>query len=556
MKYFLLSALMLFAVYGSAQNKTSFSKETGDYGTMLRQLEQNMLNYHEKWLDTLGGKPRNVFVPWIRDHVHVMKAMKYIHPDMKSFIEFFLENQTAEGLYFDYYMPLKYGKSGDRKNIFEKRYWKVFPEDSIEMHRLPVEADLEYLLVEGVYAVWQSTGDTLFVKKWLPALVKGMNYSMTDPLRWSKKYQLVKRGYTLDTWDFMQLPYSRDEYSRRGGNIQKGIFDIDEKTPMGIMHGDNSGMYAACNQLSKLFDITGDKGAAKKWQQEANGIRNRTNALCWNGKFYAHFIEDDPQPDYLTMDQKNTLSLSNPYDINRGLPTEKMAMSILKTYKELKEKNKANSFAEWYGIYPAVQPHFADYKPGSYMNGGVNTIVAGELAKAAFQNGYENYAIDILQRLMQLMKKHNNDLPVSYTPGGKVDEGIPDNWGQAAVYSALIEGLAGVVDKSSQFSEVEISPRWLAVGKNKASVKIGYGPTPAEISYVYEHEPLAKKIIIVLDGNIVNSTTRILLPAGFSKARAAVNKKQVAAGIEKINDSYYVVVKNLQGSHIDVEVNY
>ncbi len=60
-------------------------------------------------------------------------------------------------------------------------------------------------------------------------------------------------------------------------------------------------------------------------------------------KYYAHFIEDDPMPSYLKMDQKNTLSLSNPYDINRGLPTTKMAQSIIKTYKDLKESNKKNS---------------------------------------------------------------------------------------------------------------------------------------------------------------------------------------------------------------------
>lgn len=556
MKNYFLAALVLLNLKSYTQDKTSFSKETGEYAVMLQQLEHRMLNYQEKWLDTLGGKPRNVFVPWIRDHVHVMKAMKYIHPDMKSFIEFFLENQTKEGLYFDYYMPLKYGKSGDRKNIFDKRYWKVFPEDSIEMHRLPVEADLEYLLVEGVYAVWQSTGDISFVKKWLPSLVKGLNYTMHDPLRWSKKYQLAKRGYTLDTWDFMQLPYDRAEYSRRGGNIQKGIFDIDDKTPMGIMHGDNSGLYAACNQLSDLFAVAGDIDAAKKWKQEAGAVRKRTNELCWNGKFYAHFIEDDPQPGYLKMDQKNTLSLSNPYDINRGLPTEQMAMSIIKTYQDLKEANRDSSFAEWYGVYPAVQPHFADYKPGSYMNGGVNTIVGGELAKAAFQHGYESYGIDILQRMMDLMKKHHGDLPVSYTPQGKVDEGIPDNWGQAAVYSALIEGLAGVVDKSMRFRNVEISPRWLAAGKNNAVVNIKYGPSSAGISYTYFHDEKTKRIQLNIRGDFENSKARILMPAGISKWKTTLNKKPIPSTAEKINESYYVIVKDLEGKEINLEVSY
>ena len=556
MRIYFLTILLALNLAGLAQTKTAFSNETGEYALLLKQLENRMMSYQEKWIDTLGGKQRNVFVPWIRDHVHVMKAMKYLHPDMKSFIEFYLENQTNEGLYFDYYFPLSNEGIGHRMKIFDKRYWKILPEDKIQMHRLPVEADLEYLLVEGVYNVWQSTGDTAFVKKWLPTLVKGINYSMTDPLRWSKKYQLVKRGYTLDTWDFMQLPVSRAEYTSNGGDIQKGIFDIDEKTPMGVMHGDNSGMYAACNQLSKMFKVTGDQKESEVWKEQANNFRKRTNELCWNGKFYAHFIEDDPQPSYLKMDQKNTLSLSNPYDINRGLPTEQMAESIINTYKNLKESNKANSFAEWYGVYPAVQPHFADYKPGSYMNGGVNTIVAGELAKAAFQHGYESYAIDILQRIMKLVKEHNGDLPVAYTPDGKVDEGIPDNWGQAAVYSALIEGLAGIVDKSTQFRSVEISPRWITVGKDNAEVTVAYGPTSKSIGYKYSHDKKRKEIELVVNGNPDTCTVRILLPENIKIAKATLNGGQAISKIEQLNKSFYAVIKDITKKNIDVIVTY
>ena len=546
--------LLILNLPGFTQNKTSFSNETAEYSMMLKQLEHAMTNYQEKWVDTLAGKQRNVFVPWIRDHVHVMKAMKYIHPDMTSFIEFFLENQTEEGLYFDYYFPLNNGPS-ERMKLFDKRYWKIITEDKIQMHRLPVEADVEYLVVEGAYAVWQSTGDTAFVKKWLPVLVKGMNYSMNDPLRWSKRFHLVKRGYTLDTWDFLQLPTTREEYVRNGGDVQKGIFDINKNTPMGIMHGDNSGMYAACNQLSEMFKITGNDSESIAWKHQAENFRLRTNAACWNGKYYAHFIEDDPQPSYLKMDQKNTLSLSNPYDINRGLPTEEMAQSIIKTYKDLKEAKKDKSFAEWYGIYPPVEPHFADYKPGSYMNGGVNTIVAGELAKAALQHGYESYGVDILQRILQLMKKHNG-LPVAYTPEGKVDAGIPDNWGQAAVYSALIEGLAGVVDKGSQFRKIEISPRWFAAGKNKASVTAAYGSTGSEINYSYVHDPVKKNISLIVKGNVTDCTVRILLPSKGKFTGALVQRIPYDAVMEKVNESHYVVLKELKGNIIDVTVSF
>ncbi len=557
MKLVVLFILLGVSFVGVSQKKTHFKDTSGEFANLLHALEKNLFTDRELDTATLGGKQRTIFVPWIRDHVHVLKAMKYLHPDVNSFLEFYLENQTEEGLYFDYFFPLGWGGEGTRKKIFHPRYWKEFPGENIEMHRLPVEADLEYLMVEGVYAVYQSTGDTAFVRKWLPALVKGMHYSMRDPLRWSSRHQLVKRGYTLDTWDFMQLPASREEYTRNGGNVQKGIFDIDDETPMGIMHGDNSGMYYASVLLSKMFEATGDKKNSEYWIGIADHFRTRTNALCWNGKFYAHFVEDDPQPAYLKMDQRNTLSLSNPYDINRGLPTESMAQSIIATYLSLKEKNKLNSFAEWFGVYPPVEPHFADYKPGSYMNGGVNTIVAGELAKAAFQNGFESYGIDILKRLHALIKSHKGKLPVAYTPDGTVDEGIPDNWGQAAVYSAMIEGLAGIVDLSTRFRHIQLSPRWIAGGEKSASVSVTYAPVGDAVTYSYSHHPAERRIRIAAQGPMLSTQFRILLPvSAVSAHNVTVNGKSIAFRMEKIRESMYVVLESIPGNQIEVIVAY
>ena len=44
------------------------------------------------------------------------------------------------------------------------------------------------------------------------------------------------------------------------------------------------------------------------------------------------------------------------------------------------------------------------------MNGGVSTIVSGELAHRAFQNGNETYGVDILNRILNLARKHDNYL--------------------------------------------------------------------------------------------------------------------------------------------------
>lgn len=532
-----------------AQVATSFGEGAGEYKELFDNLKTRLLNSEHVVTVNLGGKQRNVFVRWVRDNVHVMKAMKYFSPEISSFWQLYMETQTPEGLYYDYYYPIQ-ERVNHRMNLFDKRYWRIFNADSIQMHRLPVEADLEYLMVEGAYYIWQATGDNQYISSYMQQLEKGMYYAMSDPLRWSKKYQLVKRGYTLDTWDFMQLPTTRKEYTSQGKDVQKGIFDIDENTPMGIMHGDNSGMYAACNQLSKMYTALGNQPYADAWSKQAEIFRVRTNAVCWNGKYYAHFVEDDPMPGYLKIDQKNTLSLSNPYDINRGLPTREMALSIIDTYRGLKDNNKMNAFAEWFGVYPAVEPHFADYQPGSYMNGGVNTIVGGELAKAALQNGAEAYGVDILNRMLQLVRKYKGDLPVAYKPDGTVDAGIPDNWGQAAVMSALVEGLAGVVDKGQLFKSVEISPRWVAAGKENVQVTIAYGPSQKAVSYHFQHSPGKKTMSLSISGDAENYSIRMMLPKNNNRATVKLDKKGVVAKIEEVGSSRYAVIENVpKGSH-------
>ncbi len=529
----------------------------GEFGELFEVLKQQLLASRFSRRIDLGGKSRLSFVSWIRDHVHVSKAMKHLAPEVRSYLEFYLEHQTDDGLYFDYFEPLDSPLS-HRLNIFPRQFWKVLAQDRVQLHRIPVEADLEYLMVEGAWYVWQTTGDRGWVHRWLPVLEKGLIYSMTDPLRWSRRFQLVKRGYTLDTWDFMQLPVSRSEYAAAGGDIQAGIFVIDGNTPMGIMHGDNSGMYAACRQLAALYEATGDRTSAAVWNQHAEGFRVRTNAWCWNGKFYKHFVVDDPMPPYLRMDQDQTLGLSNPYSINRGLPSETMAQSIIEVYRGLKDQVAGWSFAEWFGIYPAVEPHFAGYEPGSYMNGGVNTIVAGELAKAAFRHGFEEYGVDILHRLRLLAQKHNGELPVAYRPDGTVDEGIPDNWGQAAVFSALIEGLAGVVDQGSLHESVEISPRWTAAQVGSVEVQVGYGAGGRRVHYQWLHQPAERQILVNLLGNAGSVTLRVLLPEGVedvpegSALSVRVNGTLTQAALEMVRKSRYAVLETADGAQVEI----
>jgi hypothetical protein len=325
---------------------------------------------------------------------------------------------------------------------------------------------------------------------------------------------------------------------------------------MGNMHGDNSGMYAACRQLSAMYRDLKNAPMSKIWAAEAELYQARANTYLWNGKYYKHFLPVGKLPPYIKFDIENQLSLSNPYDINRGLPEEGMAQSIIKTYFDLREKTKSGSVGEWFSLYPDVKPDWAGVEAGTYVNGGVLIVTAGELAKAAFQHGYEEYGADILRRLYALSKTSSNFLYACYRPDGKVDGGLPDNWAQAAVLNAMVEGLAGVRDLSSLFSHVEISPRWMAAGRNEAAVTIAYPASGKKVSYDYKHDAAAKTISLKTRGDAEKYNFRILLPGDISKARATVNGKVVNVRYEKLRNSSYVVVDDVAVDQPELVVRY
>lgn len=532
----LLLILVLFAgIRISAQ--TTFSPEAGLYATLLNDMKKNLYQDARVKTVALDGKDRLMFVEWVRDHIHTMKAYKYWEKDMASYIAFFMDHQTDKGMYFDYWESYKDKNVGQLffTNCFDRQFYFVDVNQQNFFFRMPMEADLEYLMVEGVYTHWQTTGDTEYVKKWMPALIKGMKYLMNDPLRWSGKNLLVKRPYTIDTWDF-----TSQHDSLKGVDRLLGHIDNTEKTPKGIMHGDNSGMFMAGKMLAELYLAIGDASAAKEWDIQAELFRHRLNTLCWNGKHYAHFIPEEPVPAHIKTDPINSVGLSNTYSINRGAPTREMAASIIKTYQEIGEKTKNESLAPWYGIYPFIPPHFGNYKVGEYMNGAILPLVGGELTKAAFRNGYERYAVEQLKILDVLLSKTNRKLHGCINGDGTAQkEAIPNEWGQAAFVSALTEGLAGVVDKGILFKEVEISPRWYFAGVNKTEVTIGYGNDGNQVNYRYAFSN--NRVEIQTKGKFEKFTMRVPFPDKAKSASATVNGKSVKVVVDQVNQSRYAV---------------
>jgi hypothetical protein len=502
----------------SSQPGTVF--EAGPFTALFDRCRQTVKADRNRRPIMRKGKPIHTNPNWVRDHIHEMKAYKFWETDLSSYVDALIELQQPDGFFFE----ILAGAHRDDDHmtfVREKdRLWEA--DQKLAWIRLEIEADIEYLMVEAAYTIWQATGDDAAMRARLPHLERGLEYDFTDPTRWDAAHGALKRTFTIDTWDFT---YGVPTNNRR---IEPGM-------PMGIMHGDNSGLYQACRQMAIMSRAAGEPAKAQGWDQKADELRDRINRVCFNGRFYTHQIL--LQPVDTGVREEEILSLSNTYDINRGLPTHEMAVKIIDEYQARRKARQATHFAEWFSIDPPY-PQFAIYGPGKYINGGIASFVAGELAKAAFNEGREEYGANILHRVADKVAK-DGALYFLYTPDGHNQGGGPSGWGAAAVISALVQGLAGINDEAVLFKRVTVSPRFLAAGIDQAHVDVAYGPSGAHLTLDYDHRPGDRTIRVKLAGAAEKTHLRVLLPARVARAQV-VSPPNLPARIEAVEQSHYL----------------
>jgi hypothetical protein len=357
---------------------------------------------------TWNGNTYHVFVPWVLDNFHTMKGLEYFLPNGKELIDIMRQTQRSDGMIYSFVQYMKdadYFLTRDKYSGYSKKIGdKVFV-------RQPTENHPEYIYVNTIYACWKSDGDNEWMKQNLASAEKALDYATNDPARWSKRFGLLKRVYTIDSWDFAV----DDEYMPDIGITNTMIIDSN-KSKFGVFFGDNTGYITACYHLAEMLEKTGDSVAAQKYQRRGDEMSGRLNKLAWNGKFFTHFIDEDSSVHrHLGVDEKSQIAQSNAYSINRNI-THGQSKAIIETYLNLKNNLPVGSPGEWYAIYPPFQKGFEQHDAVcQYMNGGVGGHVAGELAKGAYENGYENYATNILNRIFELGKKYGNRISFAYT---------------------------------------------------------------------------------------------------------------------------------------------
>ena len=460
---------------------------------------------------------------WIRDLSDMIRGFKYFEKDLTSAIEHFADTQAENGRIMDYFTNIPEKLPGEREN------W-------IKYVRVPVEADVEYRFVKAAFLAWQATGDDAWIEKLLPKMERALTYVLTHPWRWDDKLKLVKRAYTIDTWDFAYTAGKHDWLQ----------FQIDENTFWGIMHGDNSGYYQAFRILAFLYRYFKNPDRALLWEKRASELRENMNRICWNGSFYTHFVKLTPVT-IEGVDEKAQLSLSNPMDINRGVPTHEMSVAIIREY--LARKSKSNAFAEWFSIDPPFPDGiFGDekLKAGAYINGGIMPLVGGELARAAFEHGFERYGVDILKQYAHMIEE-SGETYLWYFPDGTASsietstspDAVPtDGWGSSAMLYALFEGLAGVEDKQKLYRKVRLSPRWLAAEIEDAEVQMAYENSHSMFAYQYRFDH--SSVNIEIQAQDADVSFHLLLPAKSSVRSVQANGEDMDFSQRTVVKSSYV----------------
>ena len=486
-------------------------------------LANDVSEYEYEGYQIRGYRSPDSYLIWLRDHVHQGLGYRYFETDMTSTLDYFRRQQQPDGAFDDYFAILN---------------------GTPIQGRTEVEADLEYLFVQGVYQAWQATGDAAWLENNLPAINKGIAYSTANPLRWNTQRQLIRRPLTIDTWDF---EYGGPTIAPDGKVAPRHW--IDDKTRFGMMHGDNTGMAYAFRLLSRLAAERGDVQAAATWTTRADQMMNNLNTLAWNGAFFTHNILEQPF-DIPEVDEARQLSLSNAYALNREVLSPEQARAILGEYYRRRVANPDSLQSEWFSIDP---PFPADTfgttagwgkEPGEYVNGGKMPLVGGELARGAFRWGQEGYGFDILRRYSQVITVQNGTYLWYYpagNPGISGPDTLPtDGWGSTAMLAALLEGAAGISDNGALYRDVTIAPRWTADATvNHAAVTTRYAASLGYVAYDWVREP--RGLRLNLTGSGERARLRLLLPADAPAVwSVAVNGVPTAASLRSEGDSRYL----------------
>jgi hypothetical protein len=383
---------------------TEVEDEGGQIGGLLKDLHWTMATDGPVGAMRYKGEVFTYWASWLMDNTQTLKGMKYFWPEVKSNVDFYAGSQREDGMVWENFEPRTPVETFWEQEFKYGGFARPAEDGWLLLRRAPVENHVEAFLLEALYFSWKASGDTPWMASRLDAAIRAVKYATSDPYRWSEKYKLLKRGFTIDTWDFLC-----ESEAKLSGNIM--TIDL-AKTHFGVFFGDNANMIVGLRRLSAMLEAAGRGAEAPAFTALAEEMEQRLNTLAWNGEFFTHWIAEDRDLTFdMGVDLDRQVSLSNAYSLNRGIRHDQCA-AILRTYQRIRKEMPKTSPGEFYAIYPPYERGFsAENAKWEYMNGGVMSCTAGELALGAFNHGFEDYGVDILRRYRSIAAGHHGFVP-------------------------------------------------------------------------------------------------------------------------------------------------
>jgi len=446
---------------------------------------------------------------WLRDMYYMLGAFAWFDCDIQTGFEAFWRRQFDDGHFADWIDAA--GRQG----------------------RMSSEADLEYIAVLALEAVWIVHGDNRYLEQYLPVVEKGIAWLTSNPLHWDEANAMVKRGHTCCAWDF-DTAYN----------------DYQPEKSAVIANCDQSGLYAALLALARMNEALGHTSISQLYRDNAKNLKERCREKLWNGHYYRHHLHLN-LPDHPDFAESAQLSMGNTWMVTRSVADPDQARSIIATY-EKRLQTTGHRFP-WWSLEPGYPIHIgkvladnASYlQPGGYCNGGLMPWVGGELCLAAFLSGRESFAWSLLAEFAQFLFDQDGQLYTWYwsdlQPGFRTstpNTTAHDGWSMGSWMQALVKGLAGLEILEPGLSSIRLSPRWAATDLSQAEIILH---PPATGHYIACRYRLEKDVLGLLStGCTANTRFRVLLPAGRQAVVLIINELEVGYTVETVDDSVYV----------------
>ena len=218
--------------------------------------------------------------------------------------------------------------------------------------------------------------------------------------------------------------------------------------------------------------------------------------------------------------------------MTRGLATPAQAKSIIDEYR--RRHAETGDAYPWWSLQPGYPDHLGYFhreycRQGGYANGGLMPWVGGELCRAAFLYGREEYGVELLRAYAKHLR-HKGGAQVWYWPNGepgfRTTNEVPyAGWGMAEWVNAALGGLAGIHDENGQLRAVTLSPNWAVTPVKDAFASVRYAASRAYFAYRLRLDKRRGEIRLDFTGSGEHMKVRMLLPGGWKPKTVSNNGK-------------------------------